>query len=285
MRSLLAWLNARRRLVAVAMIGLVGVIVLSAGPTPEDGEWTRLPDLGSLLVFVLGTLALMGLVVIVLARPKARSRRAPGELRSLRAAVIMTLLIVAAAVIFGPAEVSEPPPAAGQPETATTEDVGVGTDTGSGLSGTDTAALVLILVIITAVFARAWRRSSLVAPEAPEEASPTLHRDIADAVVAAHDHLRGATDARTAVMLAYASLEHALTEHGLERHRAETPSEHLGRVLVDLPALATPAVRLGELYEIARFSKVAITESERAKATQTLHQARNSLSAPESTPL
>ena len=80
-----------------------------------------------------------------------------------------------------------------------------------------------------------------------------------------------------AVLAAYASLERALAERDRPRHPAETPTEHLARVLAAFPMVASPAVRLGQLYEVARFSDHPITNNDRNRAGEALARARRAL--------
>jgi hypothetical protein len=55
----------------------------------------------------------------------------------------------------------------------------------------------------------------------------------------------------------------------------------MARVLADIPVLAIPAMRLGNLYQVARFSREVITEEQRHDAARALDQARDSLAAAE----
>jgi hypothetical protein len=81
-------------------------------------------------------------------------------------------------------------------------------------------------------------------------------------------------------LAAYASLERALTERGHGRDPAETPTEHLARVLADDPGLAPPAIQLGALYELARFSDREITIDDQHRAAESLDRARHRLATP-----
>ena len=273
MRSLLTWFNARRRLVALALLGLIAVIVVSAGRTPENDEWFRVPDLSGLLAIGLGLAALVGLVLIRFGRPTSATRK-PSEMRSLRAVVVFTILVVVAIQLFGPDEPALEPIVEEVEQPIFEDVVGEEADPVPESNATDTAALALILVIVVAVVVRTWRSSKTEAPD-PEPAVPfDLGEELAPAVEEAHGHLADEADPRTAVLLAYASLEDALADLDLERHPTETPSEYISRVLADLPDLATPAIRLGKLYEVARFSKAEITEDQRGSATEALDRAR-----------
>jgi Na+-transporting methylmalonyl-CoA/oxaloacetate decarboxylase gamma subunit len=267
-------------MVASATMGLVVVIVLSAGPRSEAGEWFRVPDLGGLFAVALGILALLGLALVKLARPQAGSRT-PAEVRSLRAVLVLTIIIFAATVWLGPPEAAEEPPTVEVQETVPAVESEIASDSVSEASGTDLSVLALILVIMAVVLVRSWRRSQSATQGANPEVDRELQRELAPAVEAAHHHLSDETDPRTAVLLAYASLESALAHRGRQRHPAETPSEHMARVLADIPVLATPAMRLGKLYQVARFSREVITEKQRHDAARARGQARDALAAAE----
>lgn len=280
MRSLLTWFNARRRLVALALIGLIAVIVVSAGRTPENDEWIRIPNLSGLLVIGLAFFALLGLVLLGFARPKKAATRKPGEIRSLRAVLVFTILVVAATQLFGPSDELEEQPVVETEQPVVTEGVGEAVETAPESNPADTAALALILLVAVVVLIRTLRRSRADNVEPPPDTSTALREELAPAVDEAHHHLDDETDPKTAVLLAYASLENALAELDLDRIASETPSEHMARVLVDIPVLSTPAIQLGKLYEIARFSNADITEDQRTAATEALDRARIFMPAP-----
>ena len=260
---------------------MVTVVVLSGGDTSEEVTWFRIPDLGNLLAIGLGVFALLGLLLVVFVRPTRGSRK-PGELRSIRAVVIFTILVALATQFFGPPEDVEEPPAVGVEESASDVEDGAASDPGSAIGGADFAALALTLLVVAVLTVRLWRRPQEDETSAPSGADLPTHADLAPAVEEAHHHLIAESDPRMAVMLAYASLERALAERGHARHPAETPVEHLSRVLGEIPALTAPAVRLGELYELARFSRQEISEEERGVAGRALDRARGALAvAPE----
>lgn len=276
MRSFFSWFSGRRRIIALALIGVVAIVVFSAGRTPDEDEWFRVPDLGGVLIVGLVILAISGLVIILISRPKTREH-SPGEVRSLRAVLIFTALVVVATVWYRPPDVTEEivdvtlPPTVQGGQTESFEEVESGVDT------TDLAALALILLAIAAVAIRNLRRATSDVDDMSAEDDLTLQYELAPAVSEAQHHLSDEDDPRTAVLLAYASLERALAAEGQRRHPTETPSEHIARVLADIPTLARPAVRLGKLYEVARFSDQVITEDERGSAALELRQALDSL--------
>jgi hypothetical protein len=258
-------------------LGLVALVYFSAGPTPEAGEWIRVPDLSFLLGAVLGILVIIGIVITAFVRPKA-GERSQSESRTLRSLLVLAIVVGAAAIWFGPTEVAEESPIVEQEQAAApTSDEPAGSTTADlpAASGTDIAVLGLILLIIGAVVIRRMRSSPPAPREFDEEV--TLQEDLKPAVEAAHQHLSEEADPRFAVLMAYSLLESALSDLGHTRDSAETPSEHMTRVLADIPFLRVPAVKLGELYELARFSQEVITEEDRQDATRALDQARSQL--------
>jgi hypothetical protein len=83
---------------------------------------------------------------------------------------------------------------------------------------------------------------------------PLVREELVEALDATLDDLRAETDARRAVISAYARMERVLASHGIARLRFEAPHEYLARVLADLTRRSRPAERLTELFERARFS-------------------------------
>jgi hypothetical protein len=199
--------------------------------------------------------------------------------------LVLAFVVVASVLWFGPEDTVEDAPIVEQEETVTPANEGPGTTEVADpvtASGPDIVVLALILLVIAADVVRRWRNS----PRPPADAEPPtdvmLSGELGSAFEEAHHHLSEETDPRTAVLMAYASLERALADVDHDRNPAETPSEHLARAFANLPVSVTPAVRLGELYEIARFSREVITEQDRQEATRALDRARSSLVLAES---
>jgi len=137
--------------------------------------------------------------------------------------------------------------------------------------------LLLVFVIVGAVLLRSRRRSIRATTGVADQASELLDEDLAAAIDEATDHLQFTADPRVAVLASYASLERAFAERGWRRQPAETPTEYLARVLAAVPLLAAPAVQLGLLYELARFSDHPITDDDRHRAAGALALARSTL--------
>jgi hypothetical protein len=106
-----------------------------------------------------------------------------------------------------------------------------------------------------------------------EELVLALGRTIAD--------LRAEPDPRTAVIAAYAQMERALADVGLQRRPEEAPREYLGRVLPDVGAQTASVERLTELFERAKFSPHTIDAGMKDEAIDALEALRDDLrSAP-----
>ncbi len=277
MRPLFEWLTANRLAVTLGVASLILLGVVSAGSPPADGQWIQIPNLGYLFAVVVGVLALVGLILVILGKGEQKAERTAGEQRTVRSLLILVAIVTIGVVFFGPDENSEEQPTAvEETATATDEDpVDQAPNDPSNLTGTDIAGLILVSLIIGVGLVHLLRRSVEEAETGAEVRD--LRRQLAPAVSQAKRQLEEETDPRSGVLLAYASLENALTELGDPRMPSETPREHMARVLVDQPYLEAPGVRLGELYQRARFSNAEITETDRAEAAEMLTTARDSL--------
>lgn len=190
----------------------------------------------------------------------------------MRTVLIMVLVIGAAAILFGP---DEPvlDTELGQEEQLplVTETPGGGQDNFLAGENADTLALVLagliVLIGVIQVFRRPRTADHETTPAAPtpEQVEPAVRR--------AQRHLHDESEPRMAVLTAYNSLERSLADLGHPRAPADTPSEHMGRVLAAIPPLESPGRQLGELFEVARFSNRTITESDRRQARVALDEA------------
>ena len=279
-RAIANWFDARRRLVGYALLGWVLLIVVGAGPPPEADGWFAVPDLGSGFLAILGALALIELVLIVYLRP-IRYRARPGSRPrvSLLALVFMSAVVVLAALAIGPQQAPEEE-SASELETALTsqqENRGAAGERSVDGRGADVVALLLIFVIAGALLVRSARRAARPASPSEDELDGLLEADLGSAIDEAVRHLHIGSEPRVAVMVAYAGLERSLAELGHDRRPTDTPTEHLAGVLAALPSVAGPAVLLGRLYELARFSGHPITENDRVRAAESLERARRTL--------
>lgn len=283
MRALAAWFTPRRRLITVALLGWAVIVVLASGRTPRAGEWLTVPDLGSWVLTVLGVYTVFALALIVIIRPKLASRSGRAPFRSLRTLLWVTAAVVAAAWLFGSPEapVEEEPDEVAVTTTVLPVDVAAAEHSRSGPTGGDIGALLLIALLFAVLLMRVRRRNNAGVEEHAAAADAELERRLAPMLDAAAAQLRDESDPRRGVLVAYASLEGALAEHGRGRASAETASEHLARALAELPRVVEPAVLLGNLYEYARFSENPVTEDDRTHAIEALAAARRSLSVAE----
>ena len=272
MRNLVEWFNARRRQVALALIGLVALVVVSSGDRGNDAGLFRIPDLGALVIAGFAVLALVGLFLFVFAKPGARGPRRPGEIRSIRSVLFMTV-VVAAAIWLNPpdlAELEEPAPVSEEADAVA--DPLIEAPGGSAVSGTDLAALGLMVAVGVVLLVRTMMRSRSIEAELPTPEASSDEDQLLTVLAEMRRQLEDATDPRSGVLVAYATLEDALEGAGMPRHPPETPTEHLRRVLSDMPHLVDPVLELGSLYEIARFSDASLTDDDRWRASSALRQ-------------
>jgi hypothetical protein len=138
--------------------------------------------------------------------------------------------------------------------------------------------VVVSLLAFLALAAAAWlirehRRTPSRHTRVAAELAVLLERTIAD--------LRAEPDPRTAVIAAYAQMEHALAGVGLDRRPDEAPREYLGRVLPDVGAQTASVERLTRLFERAKFSPHTIDAAMKDEAIDALESLRDDLrSAP-----
>jgi hypothetical protein len=72
-------------------------------------------------------------------------------------------------------------------------------------------------------------------------------------------------------------MERTLTLHGLARHRAETPTEYLVRILRSLDVRESAVRSLTELFEYAKFSPHEIDAAMKEQAIDALLAVRDDL--------
>ena len=286
-RAIAAWFDKRRRLIALSLAGWIVLVVIGAGRDPGATDRFSIPDLGGLVLAALAALAVLGAILLVFMRPNGPAphrRREPT--RSLRSLLLTTLVILLLLFALAPGDSSDeeasPPP---EPAVPTLRgEVPATTDNRGGADGPDIAALMLICVVAGAVLLASARRSAAVGVGGADEPEVPLEAEFGPAVDEAAQLLRIGSDPRTAVLAAYASLERALAGRGEHRHPADTPAEHMAGVMAAAPALTGPAVRLGRLYEIARFSDQPISNDDRDRAAEALTEALGTIATPASGP-
>ena len=133
-------------------------------------------------------------------------------------------------------------------------------------------AIVLVLAAsAVAAFVLAARRSARATAHAE------LAVELADTLDVTIDDLRAEADPRRAVIAAYARLERVLAAHGEPRREADTPEEHLARVLGRLAVDRRATRRLVDLFVRAEFSPHAVDAAMKAEAIDALVRVRDEL--------
>ena len=123
-----------------------------------------------------------------------------------------------------------------------------------------------------AAFVLANRRAS-------PSAKAGLAADLAYTLDLTLDDLRAESDPRRAVIAAYARLERVLAAHGEPRRDADTPEEHLARVLGHLDVDRRAVRRLVDLFVRAKFSQHEVDAEMKEEAIGALEQVRDELRA------
>ncbi|HET8811581.1 MAG TPA: DUF4129 domain-containing protein [Gaiella sp.] len=134
------------------------------------------------------------------------------------------------------------------------------------------AALVLAALAVAALVL-ANRRAN------PSSANAELAAELALTLDLSLDDLRAETDPRRAVIAAYARLERVLAAHGEPRQDADTPDEHLARVLGHLDVDRRAVRRLVDLFVQAKFSQHDVDAPMKDEAIGALEQVRDELRA------
>jgi hypothetical protein len=138
--------------------------------------------------------------------------------------------------------------------------------------------IVVSSLTVLALAAGAWlvlerRRTEVRRQPVAAELALAIERTIAD--------LRAEPDPRSAVIAAYAQMERALADVGLQRRPEEAPREYLGRVLPDVGAQTASVTQLTSLFERAKFSPHTIDAAMKDEAIDALEALRDDLrSAP-----
>jgi len=113
----------------------------------------------------------------------------------------------------------------------------------------------------------------------PSSAQAELAEELALTLDLSLDDLRAETDPRRAVIAAYARLERVLAAHGEPRQDADTPEEHLARVLGHLDVDRRAVRRLVDLFVQAKFSQHEVDARMKDEAIGALEQVRAELRA------
>ena len=258
------------------MAGAAGRRPLSGG-----GAAPAIPAWPLLMVVGVGVVATGAIVATALWPPPRRKRGLEREpilpVRAGPLTIALTLLVPLAivALLAAPAghqrhrqAPSLPAIPQVRPGTATT----VETQSRGGADGAAAlAAGVAVGLLGLAVVLAVGRRGR--APGLPDQARRAVAAGAHEALAA----LAMPSDPRAAVLVAYARMQSALAEAGLERRPSEAPREYLGRITERLGVARHPTARLTALFERARFSTHVVDESMRRDAVAALEQIADDL--------
>jgi len=135
------------------------------------------------------------------------------------------------------------------------------------------AAALFSTAVVAGILQYRRRRRGRHAVPLDQSVTDDLVATIGDAI----DDLEAETDARRAVIAAYARMEGVLGRHGLQRRPSETPLEYLRRVLLGVTSRGEPVTRLTALFEQAKFSRHEIDTGMKSEAIGALRQIRDDL--------
>lgn len=269
----------RRGLVAAALAVWVAVVVVGAGRGTDD-SLLGVDHLDAVWIVVLVLVAVLGLVLLILLNPFGKEWNRP--VRQRRGGTWVVLLLAMAVLVWRP-ELLDGIVDEEQPETAGQvfdSDAAGDVDEVAVETVAQASDLLLLLMVLGAGAAVwLWLRRRVAAPDAEDEtvADEVVEADLIDALRTLSGDVADADDPRQAVLHCYAVLESVLASQGMRRQASETPTEHLRRALLSLRADPDPFVRLGELYEIARFADRTITPEHQRAAAGALDEARRTL--------
>ncbi len=255
----------------LVLVGWAALVVLSSAPEVADDAFFSPPDLRAVIVSLLAVIALAGLIMLpFLFRGDNESIERPPR-KSMFSFVIMIALIVFVLMAINPQlpqEIEAEPEVGGAP---LQQDLAEPTD----FTPAELGNLGLLLTACLGIGALLlWTRSRLRTELDQGLMKDNQEADLAVALENASNLLASSGDPRDAVLASYSSLETALADQGRPRLASETPTEHLRRVLERFPSVAGPAVRLGALYEIARFSEHPISVEDQHDAGDALRESR-----------
>lgn len=138
--------------------------------------------------------------------------------------------------------------------------------------------LGLVATIVTSIFIAFERVRQAMAKRAQRAERDRVAREIAEAAEETIDDLtRPGGDAREAIIRCYARFERSLALAETKRPPWQTATEFMRTALGKLPLKSGDVGSLTRLFEIARFSRHALGESERDAAWEALVSIRKSL--------
>jgi hypothetical protein len=290
------WRMARRRLVrssraarvagpVLVVLALVSIVGIAARGSTPAGSDSSTPPADTLLDTIFSLLLVLGVVWVALAffslaRWREHEFTAPRRRNDLRA--IATLLAFGFALAlyirergwhlsFDPQQV---PLDRGEGGPAP-PGIDAGPDPGYQFefAWLPMVAALFLAALGTAAFLLANRRAN------PSSAKAELAAELALTLDLTLDDLRAEADPRRAVIAAYARLERVLAAHGEPREDADTPEEHLARVLGHLDVDPRAVRRLVDLFVRAKFSQHEVDATMKDEAIGALERVRDELRA------
>ena len=270
-------------LVVLALVAVVGIA--STGSTPGRSGNTRPPS--ATLVDALYSVALVAvalgaiLFLFGLTQRKAIAREiASGRYRrnSLLAWVVFMALFTG--VTYWRFTEWEPPTLSGEDGFAFPGDVPTQTAPQAepapaydpGLSWPVLAIVVGLLAAAVVAYFVAERRA-----RRGKGTRAVLAEQLAAALDETLDDLRAETDARRAIIAAYARLERVLAANGVPRRESETPDEYVSRVLAELELTPDAIGLLTALFTEAKFSHHDVDSTMKENAISALERIRDEL--------
>jgi NADH:ubiquinone oxidoreductase subunit 6 (subunit J) len=279
-RGVPTWLRAAIVAVIVALLAVVVALAGSggavAGEPSSEGASTVLIDLLLVVVAVLCVVLWILLLPMVLIERRKQAEgkgRASFQQRVAAGAIAIVLVFTVVVLVVRAREEQGQQDIVGSltpPPAAKGKDPGIEPDHAS-TSQMATAAAITLLVCGAGVYVLLRTRRRPMRER-------TAREQIAIALDEAVDDLRAELDPRRAVVAAYARMERTMALYGAPREPWEAPNEYLARTLGEL-GVGPSAGELTGLFEQARFSEHAITETEREAAIDALLAVRDDLRA------
>ena len=255
------------------------VVITGAGSEAED-SLLGVERLDVVWVVALGLMVIIGIITLILLNPFGGEWSEPDRHRPYGVWLLLLGLIVLSMwkpdLFSGPDDDGAADDTTEETESALESIVEEAPETVAQLSDLLLIALAVAAISIV-VFLLRHRDEPLELDAEADDDATALEADLEVALAELTTELAIGGDPRAAVLTAYAILESVLGNHGSKRKRSETPAEHVRRALADLRVDPGPLVELGELYERARFSQLAITEADKEHAIRSLERARAEL--------
>lgn len=268
----------------LVVLALLGIVAVAATGTTPGGSGRSSTPADSLLDSVFSLLLLVFVVAFALVvysafRWREHEWSAPKKRNDVRAIATMLVFAFALALIIRERGLNLTLDPQGQAPL----DRGEGSIPPPSLTGGSEPGYefefawlpVLVVVVLAAVGVAAFVISAQ--RKKVSRADAALAAELAFALDLTLDDLRAEADPRRAVIAAYARLERVLAANGQPRLVADTPEEHLSRVLTHLDVDRQAVRRLAELFVRAKFSQHAVDAGMKEEAIGALEHVRDEL--------